>query len=198
MEIIIHRINTIKQLKKIPINFGIEIDIRSHKDKIILNHEPYKDGDLLINYIENYQNGTLILNIKESGIEKDVLEIVKNSKKVKNFFLLDIEIPYIFQCIKEKEKNFAVRVSSYEPINGITEFKNKFKWIWIDTIKNFNFSNNDLKKIIPYKKCLVCPERWGKPENIKKTYNYFKRRNIKIDAVMTSMKYSQRWIEISN
>ena len=104
MEIIIHRINTIKELKKIPINFGIEIDVRSHKDKIILNHEPYKDGDLLINYIENYQNGTLILNIKESGIEEDVLEIVKNSKKVKNFFLLDIEIPYIFQCIKKKKK----------------------------------------------------------------------------------------------
>ena len=91
-----------------------------------------------------------------------------------------------------------MRVSSYEPINGITEFKNKFKWIWIDTVKKFNFSNKDLKKIIPYKKCLVCPERWGKPKNIKKTYNYFKRRNIKIDAVMTSMKYSQRWIEISN
>ena len=54
MEIIVHRINNIKQLKKIPINFGIEIDIRSHKSKLILNHEPYKSGDSLDSFLKNY------------------------------------------------------------------------------------------------------------------------------------------------
>ena len=56
MEIIIHRVNTVKELKKIPHNFGIEIDIRTYKDKIILNHEPYCSGDTLINYISRSLN----------------------------------------------------------------------------------------------------------------------------------------------
>ena len=53
MEIIVHRINNVKQLKKISTNFGIEIDIRSHKSKLILNHEPYKSGDTLDSFLKN-------------------------------------------------------------------------------------------------------------------------------------------------
>lgn len=52
MEIIVHRINNVKQLKKIPTNFGIEIDIRSHKSKLILNYEPYKSGDTLDSFLK--------------------------------------------------------------------------------------------------------------------------------------------------
>ena len=59
MEIIVHRINNIKQLK-IPTNFGTEIDIRSHKSKLILNHEPYKSGNSLDSFLNNYKHGTLI------------------------------------------------------------------------------------------------------------------------------------------
>ena len=52
MEIIIHRINNIKDLKKINTNYGCEIDIRADKSKLILNHDPYKSGDKLENYLE--------------------------------------------------------------------------------------------------------------------------------------------------
>ena len=45
MEIIIHRVNSIKKLRKIPNNFGVEIDLRVYQSKIILNHEPFKSGD---------------------------------------------------------------------------------------------------------------------------------------------------------
>ena len=41
MEYIIHRVNKIKTLNKIPKNFGTEIDIRSNGSKLILNHEPF-------------------------------------------------------------------------------------------------------------------------------------------------------------
>ena len=40
MEIIIHRVNKIKKLKKIPTTYGVEIDIRSFKSKLILSHDP--------------------------------------------------------------------------------------------------------------------------------------------------------------
>ena len=42
MEIIIHRINSIRKLKKIPGRYGVEIDVRSLKSNLILNHEPKK------------------------------------------------------------------------------------------------------------------------------------------------------------
>ena len=76
MEIIVHRVNSIKMLKKIPINFGVEIDLRAYQSKIILNHEPFKSGDSLDNFLKYYNHGTLILNIKEDGIEDEVIKKV--------------------------------------------------------------------------------------------------------------------------
>jgi hypothetical protein len=197
MEIIIHRVNTVKELKKIPHNFGIEIDIRTYKDKIILNHEPYCSGDTLINYIKYYAHGTLVINIKESGIENDILKLIRKNKKIKSFFLLDVEIPYLFYCIKSKEKSVALRTSHYEPFNNLKYFNKKFSWIWIDTIKKINFSKNEILAINNFKTCLVCPERWGKPKEILQYFNYFKKNNIRLDAVMTSLKYAKIWKKLS-
>ena len=42
MEIIIHRINKINELKKIPYNFGTEIDIRSYNSDLILAKPNFK------------------------------------------------------------------------------------------------------------------------------------------------------------
>ena len=77
MEIIAHRINRISELKKLPLRYGAEIDVRTNGSKIILNHDPYKNGENFKNYLENYNNGTLVLNIKEAGIEKEVVNITK-------------------------------------------------------------------------------------------------------------------------
>ena len=41
MEFIIHRVNTIKELKQIPKEYGCEIDIRTDRSKLILNHDPF-------------------------------------------------------------------------------------------------------------------------------------------------------------
>ena len=71
MEFIIHRVNKIKDLKSLPKKFGVEIDIRTKGSKLILNHEPFNKGDILENYLENYGHKTLVLNLKEAGIEKE-------------------------------------------------------------------------------------------------------------------------------
>ena len=77
MEFIIHRINKIKDLKLLPRKFGTEIDIRSKGSKLILNHEPFLNGDKLEDYLSSYKHKTLVLNLKEAGIEKEVLAIIK-------------------------------------------------------------------------------------------------------------------------
>ena len=87
MEIIIHRVNKIKELNTLQNNFGVEIDIRAKGSQLILNHEPYSNGDKFENYIENYKHGTLVANIKEAGIENDAIKIIKKSS-LKSFFYL--------------------------------------------------------------------------------------------------------------
>ena len=42
MEIIHHRINDLSKLDRIPLNDGIEVDVRYHQDELILNHDPFK------------------------------------------------------------------------------------------------------------------------------------------------------------
>ena len=102
MELIAHRLNKIIELKKIAKKYGAEIDLRTNGSRIILHHDPYKKGEKLENFLSNYDHGTLILNVKESGIENEVIKIVKKYK-IKRFFLLDVEMPLI--CKNKKQIN---------------------------------------------------------------------------------------------
>ena len=192
MEFIIHRINKINELKKIPKNYGTEIDIRCKGSKLILNHEPHENGDRLENYLENYNHKTLVLNIKEAGIENSILKIVK-SYSIKSYFLLDVEMPYMYSATKKGQKNIAVRFSEYEDISLAKKFRNKLKWIWIDTTTKLPISKNNLNIIKKFKSCVVCPERWGRIKDIKKYKNKFINLNFLPDAVMTSYKCLKKW-----
>ena len=54
MEIIVHRINKLEELKNINPIYGVEIDI-SYGNELILNHEPFKKGDKLKNFLKEYK-----------------------------------------------------------------------------------------------------------------------------------------------
>ena len=95
MEIIVHRVNTINELKGIDKNFGAEIDIRSNGSELILNHEPSQGGERFVDFLDEYNHGTIILNIKEAGIEKNVLYLIRQRPHIANYFLLDVEFPYL-------------------------------------------------------------------------------------------------------
>ena len=192
MEFIIHRVNRVKDLNNIPKIFGTEIDIRCKGSQLILNHEPYKNGDKLENYLENYEHKTLVLNIKESGIENDVLKLVKK-KSIKSYFLLDVEMPYMYSAAKVGEKNIAVRYSEYEDISFSKYFMNKLDWIWIDTTTTLPINKKNKKILNNFKSCLVCPERWGRKKDIKVYKSRMKRINFQPTAIMTSKNCIKYW-----
>ena len=197
MEIIVHRVNSINKLKKIPKTFGAEIDLRAYKSKIILNHEPFKSGDTLDDFLKNYNHGTLILNIKEDGIENEVIKKV-NKAKIRSFFLLDVEFPYIFKSLKNNQKNIAIRFSEKEPIQIAKLVEKKFKWLWIDTVTKLPINKNNLEVIKRYNSCIVCPERWGRPEEIDLYKKRLKNLKFKPNAIMTSLSYSKKWLQLNN
>ena len=194
MEIIIHRVNKIKDLKKISQDFGVEIDIRANGSNLILNHEPFNTGDKLKDYLENYKHKTLVLNIKEAGIEEKVLSLVKKYS-IKSYFLLDVEMPYLYKATIKGQKNIAVRFSEYENIFLAKYFKNKLKWVWIDTVTMLPVTNNNKNILNKFKSCIVCPERWGRKKDIKVYKEKLKRIKFKPTAIMTSKKCANNWLE---
>ena len=193
MELVIHRVNLIKELKKIPKQYGCEIDIRTDGSKLILNHDPFKKGDNFLDYLDEYKNGTLVLNIKESGIEDIVLEEVRK-REILNYFLLDVEFPYLFEANLKGEKNIALRFSEKEPLENINMFKNKFDYVWIDTITKIPVNNQNKLILSSYKSCLVCPSRWGRSKDIAMIKNYLDKINFKPNMIMTELKHINKWV----
>ena len=196
MEILIHRVNTLQGLKTIPSKYGTEIDIRAFGSNLILNHEPSQSGDRLEDYLDEYRHGTLILNIKEAGIEDEVLRLVRKRSQIKKFFLLDVEFPYIYSASLKGERAIAVRFSEVESIETVKNFVRRVDWVWIDTNTKLPLGNTNIPVLNQFKKCLVCPERWKRPKDIVKYRKTMISFDFELDAVMTSLKYSSKWLEL--
>ena len=186
--IICHRRNTIKQLLDTPVEYGIEIDVRTFNNKIILNHDPLKKGVILNKWIKKFNHKFLIINIKEEGLEKYVKKILKK-KNIQKFFFLDQSFPLLIKTLSSNEKRCAVRFSEFEDIKTVYNLAEKINWVWVDHFTKFPLnkiiSNNLKKKNI--KICIVSPELIKKTSiiNIKKLKNFIQRKKIHIDAICT-------------
>lgn len=209
--VVIHRVNKIEELKEIDPKYGVEIDIR-HNNKngrLYLNHDP-GEGDDFEEYLRIFSeqgNKFVISNIKEAGIEQNVINLA-SKYGVENYFLLDVEFPFIFRAVNSGKikglkpvenlnGRLAIRYSEAEPAENALQFAGIFKWIWIDTNTRLPLNKDVYSKLINagYKLALVCPERWGRPEDIPKYIKQMKREGIRIDAVMTGRAYVNQWEE---
>jgi len=195
MEIIIHRVNTINELRDIPKEYGTEIDIRAFGSNLILNHEAFQTGERFEDYLAEYNtHGTLILNIKEAGIEDEVLKQVRQHHQIKSYFLLDVEFPYLYRASRNGESSIAVRFSEDESIETVEKYVDMVDWIWIDTNTKLPLDENNIPIVNKFKKCLVCPERWGRPIDIERYKKTMHDLNFSVDAVMTNCKYLNAWL----
>jgi hypothetical protein len=192
MEIVTHRINLINELLEVPVKYGCEIDIRSQDSKLILNHEAYLSGDSLVDYLDSYKHGLLVLNIKEAGIENDVLQLVRE-RNISSFFLLDVEFPYLYRASRSGERSIAVRFSEDEPIELVYNYKKLVDWVWVDTITKLPIDFNNTNVLSSMQTCLVCPERWGRPNDIIPYRQAMKTLGFYPNAVMTNLKYTHLW-----
>jgi hypothetical protein len=200
MNIIIHRINSIERLVTIPKKYGVEIDVRGYGDRLLLNHDPIDDSqkyDELEEYLKNFNHDSIIFNLKEAGYEQRVIDLAKKYG-VKKYFLLDVEFPYLYRATRtEGVRNIAVRYSEAEPIEAVEaqmkDGKPLLDWVWIDTNTVLPLNEDVVERLKPFKTCLVCPERWGRPEDIEPYIRKMKSLGFKLDAVMTAEKYVPMW-----
>lgn len=193
MEIISHRRNTVESLLSTDKNLGIEVDVRSWEKEIIINHDPFKGGILFSDWIKYYDHGTLIINVKEDGMEKEILTILRKNK-VKSYFFLDQSFPSLIKCSNEYELNCAVRVSEYESVETALNLANKVNWIWVDLFTKFPINKKKYEhlKNANFKLCLVSPElQINNKLQIKDVRNIIEKEKIFFDAVCT--KFPQEW-----
>jgi hypothetical protein len=169
MRIIRHRVNAVSTLRAIDPEHGAEFDVRSRGSKLILNHEPFQDGESLETFLSCYaearRTGTLIFNPKEDGLEKEMLALAERFQ-LPDFFLLDLAAPTLVRLALQKGiVDVAVRVSEHEPLEAALRFKSKAKWAWVDCFTGKPPARevvSELKK--HFKVCLVSPELQGYPK----------------------------------
>ncbi|MBL7196554.1 MAG: hypothetical protein ISS47_00490 [Candidatus Omnitrophica bacterium] len=194
MDFIAHRVNTISELKKIPPECGVEVDIRDFKNRLILQHDPFSEGEDFEGYLKYYKHKLIVLNIKSERAEFKVQELMKKYR-IKNFFFLDSSFPMIVQLINGKEKNIALRLSEFESLDSILLLKNKVKWVWIDcfTRLSINKENYKILRNAGFKLCFVSPELQGRAYDIDKYKEVLLKDGIILDAVCSKISNINKW-----
>ena len=187
---VMHRVNNPIDLKKINSENGIEVDLHGFGKRIVVNHDPFVKSVDFFKWLNHYNHKILFVNIKEEGIESDVLKIL-NKKNISNFVLFDVSFPFIYKLLNKNQRKLALRISKFEAFDGFLKLKIKPKWVWIDLFedtiplskKNYMHLRKNKIKII-----IVSPELHGRNvDNIKKIKSQIKRKNFNIDAVCTKV-----------
>ncbi len=194
MILIKHRVNSSKELKILDNEYGVEIDLRSKNKNIYLHHDPYVKGELFSKWIKYYNHKLLVLNVKEEGLEDQILKIL-NKNKIKNYFFHDQTFSTILKNMNHTK--VSVRYSEYEDLKKKNTLFNKIKWLWVD-----NFTKISLNKKFYFflkkqkvKICIVSPELVKKDriKEIKNIISKLRKNDIKIDAICT--KQPKIWLK---
>tara|TARA_Y100000590_G_scaffold268470_1_gene301534 strand:+ start:5870 stop:6469 length:600 start_codon:yes stop_codon:yes gene_type:complete len=197
MILINHRVNSIKKLKNTPFNFGVEIDLRSEKNKIYLHHDPFKKGVSFEKWIKFFRHKIIVLNVKEEGLETKVLKILKKNN-VKNFFFHDQTFSTLLKNMNRTK--VSIRFSEYEDLKKREYLFKKIKWLWLDNFNKIDLDHKFYKylKNKNVKICIVSPElaKKSREKEIKKIINKLKINKIELDAVCT--KKPNLWSRLLN
>lgn len=188
MEYIAHRRNSVAELNATPVHYGVEVDIRSSGSQLIISHDPFIAGESFEEWIEAYKHGTLILNVKEEGLEDRLISLMDRAA-IENYFFLDQSFPYLIKYSKMGVHRCAVRVSEFESINTALTLAGKVDWVWVDCFTQFPLTHDDTKTLqaAGFKLCLVSPELQGRDAQIAiaQTVQILEDRNIQVQAVCT-------------
>lgn len=188
MEIISHRRNTIAELVLTEKKYGVEVDIRTDNGRLVIHHDPCRPGESFEEWIAQYQHGTLILNVKEEGLESYLIPLMK-SNGISHYFFLDQSFPYLVKWSNAGERRCAVRVSEFESIETALSLAGKIDWVWVDCFTHFSLKPDEARRLknAGFKLCIVSPELQGRDAivEIPALSSLLRRLHIQVDAVCT-------------
>lgn len=188
MNLISHRRNTLAELTATPRQYGVEVDIRSCGEQLIIHHDPFVAGEPFDAWIAAYQHGTLILNVKEEGLESRLIALMQ-SHGIDNYFFLDQSFPFLVKWAKAGERRCAVRVSEFESVDSALTLAGKVDWVWVDCFTHFPLSALDGQRLkdAGFNLCMVSPELQGRnaEAEIPQLARLMAERGIVADAICT-------------
>ena len=188
MNLISHRRNTITELQTTDIRYGVEVDIRSYGGDLVIHHDPFVNATPFECWLREYNHGTLILNVKEEGLEDKLLELM-TEHNIDNFFFLDQSFPFLVKTASSGESRCAIRVSEFESIDTALTLSGKVDWVWIDCFSKFPLDNTQYSQLkdAGFKLCLVSPELQGRisQDEIVDMAKLLNEQEIVVDAICT-------------
>ena len=188
MKLIAHRKNTVAELCATDPKYGIEVDIRSHGERLIIHHDAFVAGECFEQWLDAYRHSTLILNVKEEGLEKRLIDLMR-TKGIDDYFFLDQSFPFLVKWSKAGLRRCAVRVSEFESIDTAMTLAGRVDWVWVDCFSHFPLSGDDARRLkqAGFKLCLVSPELQGRDAEteIPQLAALLHERQIVADAVCT-------------
>ncbi len=164
-----HRVNGLSEIGGLEPGWGAEIDLRASERGIYLAHDPWAPGADFDEWLAAYARlpapGTLILNVKEDGLEAAAAEHCRRHG-VTDFFFLDSTLPTLVRLSsgEESSAHLAVRLSSYEPVALARAFAGRAGWLWIDCFEGEPLPASVVEPLrADFKLCLVSPELQRQP-----------------------------------
>ncbi|MCP1575851.1 hypothetical protein J2S30_004230 [Herbaspirillum rubrisubalbicans] len=188
MKLIAHRKNTVAELEATPIQYGIEVDIRSFGQRMVIHHDPFVEGESFERWLDAYRHGTLILNTKEEGLEAALIKLMQE-RGITDYFFLDQSFPFLVKWSRQGERRCAVRVSEFESVQTALSLAGKIDWVWVDCFTHLALQGDEARALqsAGFKLCLVSPELQARSadQEIPAMYALLQERGIKVDAVCT-------------
>lgn len=194
MKYIAHRVNTLAELRSLPRKYGAEIDLRDRGERLILQHDPFKDGEDFELFLNAYRHGTMILNVKSERIEYRVLDLLKK-QGIEDYFFLDSSFPMIHALSGEGETRIALRYSEYEGLDTVLAMKGRVNWVWVDCFTKLPLDRHacDVLRENNFRICLVSPELQGREDDIIHYRDAITKMGISLDAVCTKKHNISKW-----
>ncbi len=162
--------------------------------EIVLSHNPFEGGDKFKMWLDHFQHKTLILNVKEDGLE-DLIVGMLSDRGISDYFFLDQPFPTLRKSLIARLPA-ALRLSEYE--NPINLEDLQPDWVWLDSFTgNWSYleKHSGWLSSGKVKLCIVSPELQGRlrAHEAQSIIDLMGKLNLRIDAVCT--KFPDVWEE---
>lgn len=144
--LVAHRRNTVDALWETPTDLGVEFDVRTRGDRLVVTHDPFTDGPDLEQWLGAYEHAFAVVNVKEEGLEERV-EALLTARGVSAWCFLDQSFPFLVRTLRRGESRCAVRVSEYESVQTALALPVRPDWVWLDSFTGRWPASSDLSAL---------------------------------------------------
>ena len=185
MIVIRNGINSSHELLLTPKEFGVKADVRSYNGSLVVQVNPFANGELLEDYLKVFGHKMIIFDVKSEGIENAIIETAEKCG-VKDYFLVNVSAASAKKLVSREFRKFAVRFSDMEPTESCMLWAGKAEWIWADIFRDFSLDDRTAPLIKgKFRICAISPEMIGLRGAVERYRG--KMNALKVDAVCTDL-----------